>query len=68
MPSSWPWEMVMSVVSTVETDWSLKESAEQWDQLEEFACVLLISYGCALREEEITLVSLKGVLSTWEDT
>jgi hypothetical protein len=60
-------EMVLAVLREVEMDWGADPSGPQRYILEEFAAALLISFGTALRGEEVTLVSLRGMLETWEE-
>jgi hypothetical protein len=57
--------ILLAVLSEVEDDWSHAFLPSTRGELEEFAVALLISFGATLRGEEITLVSLKGMLSTW---
>ena len=57
--------MILATLNEVEVTWQAESNDEARNELEEFACVLLISYGVALRGEEIAMVSLKGMLDTW---
>jgi hypothetical protein len=58
-------KMILGILKEVEGDWSESRDPLLMAELEEFAGALLISFGAALRGEEISLVSLKGMLSTW---
>ena len=60
--------ILLSVLKEVEQDWVDAPSPSMQGELEEFASTLLISFGAALQGEEVTLVSLKGMLSTWVES
>lgn len=57
--SAW---MIMAILREAEDNWWMLPGPTLQGELEEFACTLLISFGAALRGEEISLISL---LSTW---
>jgi hypothetical protein len=57
--------ILLAILRELEEDWLHAASPSIKGELEEFASALLISFGAALRGEEIALVSLKGMLSTW---
>jgi hypothetical protein len=57
--------MILGILKEAEGDWSESHKSHLKAELEEFTCALLISFGAALWGEEISLVSLKGMLSTW---
>ena len=59
--------MILAILREVERDWSSSSTHDDQRSLEEFAAALLISFGTALRGEEVTLVSLRGMLETWEE-
>ena len=57
--------MILAILEELEVAWQTNPNDNARNELEEFACALLIAFGVALRGEEITMVSLKGVLETW---
>jgi hypothetical protein len=60
-------QMVLAILREVDQEWLSNPVDEIRRPLEEFAAALLISFGTALRGEEVTLVSLRGMLETWEE-
>ena len=58
-------QMIIAMLKEVENVWLMLPEPTLKGELEEFVCALLISFGAALRGEGISLVSLKGMLSTW---
>ena len=65
------WERLKDRMKLRPPKWSLASFTKlRWrgkarNELEEFACTMLMAFGVALRGEEITMVSLKGMLDTW---
>ena len=57
--------MILAILEELEVAWRANSNDDARNELEEFACALLIAFGVALRGEEITMVSLKGMLDTW---
>ena len=61
-------EIVLSMDRIVETRWQAAQSETERERLEEVMCYTLCEFGAGLRGEEVPLISLKGLLTYWDET
>ena len=60
--------MVRALDITIEEDWSRVTISEEQERLEDFMAFVLIKFWSRLREEEIPLVFIQGLLYFWDKT
>ena len=62
------YEMVLALDILAETEWTGCVNTDYQEMLEELMSYVLFGFGAGLRGEEVPLVSLKGLLTFWEET
>jgi hypothetical protein len=61
-------KLVLSIWGKAERIWASARSDTKRMEMEDAICFMLIAFGVGLREEEVPLVLLEGLLHFWAET
>ena len=60
-------QMALALDDMLETDWQGSNDITHCERIEELMSFVLIGFGAGLREDEISLVSQRGLLHFWDE-